>query len=112
MFGGRLRFRGDALREAILRTFEVEASAPDELALAIVAWRAEDGSPAISVNVGWRGDPEGGTAAIRALADHPACYETDLKAMREGYVSVTPLHLDLTHRESMAGLKAALAGMA
>jgi FAD/FMN-containing dehydrogenase len=65
----------------ILRTFEIEASAPDELVLAIVAWRAEDGSPAISVNVGWRGDPEGGAAAIRALADHPACYETDLKAM-------------------------------
>jgi FAD/FMN-containing dehydrogenase len=81
MFGGRLRFRGDALREAILRTFEVDASAPDELVLAIVAWRAEDGSPAISVNVGWRGDPEGGTAAIRALAEHPACYETDLKPM-------------------------------
>jgi FAD/FMN-containing dehydrogenase len=81
MFGGRLRFRGDALRDAILRTFEVEASAPDELVLAMVAWRAEDGSPAISVNVGWRGDPEGGTAAIRALTDHPACYETDLKAM-------------------------------
>jgi FAD/FMN-containing dehydrogenase len=81
MFGGRLRFRGDALRDAILRTFEVEASAPDELVLAMVAWRAEDGSPGISVNVGWRGDPEGGTAAIRALADHPACYETDLKAM-------------------------------
>lgn len=81
MFGGRLRFRGEALRDAILRTFEVEASAPDELVLAMVAWRAEDGSPAISVNVGWRGDPEGGTAAIRALAEHPACYETDLKPM-------------------------------
>jgi FAD/FMN-containing dehydrogenase len=81
MFGGRVRFRGDALRDAILRTFEVEASAPDELVLAIVTFRAEDGSPAVSVNVGWRGDADGGSAAIRALADHPACYETDLKAM-------------------------------
>lgn len=35
-------------------------------------------------------------------------HETDLKAMREGYVSVTPLHLDLTHRPSMAALGAAL----
>ena len=81
MFGGRLRFRGDALRDAILRTFEVEASAPDELVLAIVAWRDEDGSPSISVNVGWRGDPESGMAAVRALATHPACYESDLKPM-------------------------------
>lgn len=81
MFGGRLRFRGAALRDAILRTFEVEASAPDELVLAIVAWRGEDGSPGISVNVGWRGDPEDGAAAVRALATHPACYESDLKAM-------------------------------
>jgi FAD/FMN-containing dehydrogenase len=81
MFGGRLRFRGDGLRDAILRTLEVEASAPDELVLAIVAFPAEDGSPVISVNVGWRGDADSGTTAIRALADDPACYETDLKPM-------------------------------
>lgn len=33
--------------------------------------------------------------------------ETDLKAMRENYISVTPLHLDLTHRGSMAALATA-----
>lgn len=33
--------------------------------------------------------------------------ETDLKAMRESHVSITPLHLDLTHRGSMAALAAA-----
>ena len=38
-------------------------------------------------------------------------HETDLKAMREGYVSVTPLHLDLTHYPSIAGLRAALGGL-
>jgi FAD/FMN-containing dehydrogenase len=81
MFGGRLRFRGNALRDAILRTFEVEASAPDELVMALVAWRDEDGSPAITVNVGWRGHQDGGMAAVRALTTHPACYETDLKPM-------------------------------
>ncbi|MEX6724232.1 5'/3'-nucleotidase SurE [Parapedomonas caeni] len=37
-------------------------------------------------------------------------HETDIKAMREGYVSVTPLHLDLTHRESMAALTAGFEG--
>lgn len=30
--------------------------------------------------------------------------ETDLEAVRAGYVSVTPLHLDHTHRASLAGL--------
>jgi len=34
-------------------------------------------------------------------------HETDLKAMRENYVSITPLHLDLTHRGSMAALATA-----
>jgi FAD/FMN-containing dehydrogenase len=81
MFGGRLRFRGRALRDAILRTFEIEAAAPDQLVLALVARRDEDGSPATSVNVGWRGHPEDGMAAVRALTTHPACYEADLKPM-------------------------------
>ena len=36
-------------------------------------------------------------------------HETDLKAMREGWISVTPLHLDLTHYPSIAPLKDALA---
>lgn len=32
-------------------------------------------------------------------------HRTDLEAVREGYVSVTPLHLDLTHRASIASLR-------
>jgi 5'-nucleotidase len=35
-------------------------------------------------------------------------HRTDLEAIRDRYVSVTPLHLDLTHRETMAALEAAL----
>lgn len=35
-------------------------------------------------------------------------HATDLEAMRDGYVSVTPLHLDMTHRQTMAALKATL----
>ena len=27
-------------------------------------------------------------------------HETDLKAIREDHISVTPLHLDLTHHET------------
>ncbi len=38
-------------------------------------------------------------------------HETDLKAIREHHISVTPLHLDLTHYASIAGLRAALAGL-
>ncbi|WP_419815939.1 5'/3'-nucleotidase SurE [Glacieibacterium sp.] len=38
--------------------------------------------------------------------------ETDLKAIRHGLISVTPLHLDLTHRESLAGLRIALDALA
>ena len=34
-------------------------------------------------------------------------HATDLEAIGEGYVAVTPLHLDLTHRESLAMLDAA-----
>jgi FAD/FMN-containing dehydrogenase len=81
MFGGALRFRGAGIRDVIMRAFEIEATAPDELVLAIVAWRAEDGSPGISVNFAWRGDPDAGAAAVRALTDHPALFESDVKAM-------------------------------
>jgi 5'-nucleotidase len=35
-------------------------------------------------------------------------HDTDLEAVADGYVAVTPLHLDLTHRESMAMLSQAL----
>ena len=39
-------------------------------------------------------------------------HETDLKAIREGFISVSPLHLDLTHYPSLGPVKAALAGLA
>ncbi|HLX35606.1 MAG TPA: FAD-binding oxidoreductase [Candidatus Limnocylindrales bacterium] len=81
MYGGRLRFAGDGLRDAILCVFELDAGAPDELVLAVVGWRAEDGSPRVSVNVGWRGDADAGAAAIGALIRHRALYESDLKTM-------------------------------
>jgi FAD/FMN-containing dehydrogenase len=81
MYGGALRFRGEGIRDVILRVFEIEATAPDELVLAIVAWRGEDGAPGISVNVGWRGDADAGAAALRTLTDHPALFQSDLKAM-------------------------------
>ncbi len=33
-------------------------------------------------------------------------HDTDLEALADGYVSVTPLHLDLTHEASLATLAA------
>ena len=41
--------------------------------------------------------------------DTPA-HATDLEAVQDGYVSVTPLHLDLTHGESLDMLRAAYDG--
>jgi 5'-nucleotidase len=35
-------------------------------------------------------------------------HRTDLEALHDGYVSVTPLHLDLTHRQTLAALQATL----
>ena len=36
-------------------------------------------------------------------------HSTDLEAVADGYVSVTPLHLDLTHDASLERLRARLA---
>ncbi len=41
-----------------------------------------------------------------------AGHETDLKAMHERCISVTPLHLDMTHYQTMASLNAVLAPLA
>lgn len=43
-----------------------------------------------------------------AKQEHPD--GTDLRAMDEGRISVTPLHIDLTHRESLHDLKGVLGG--
>jgi 5'-nucleotidase len=61
-----------------------------------------------------RTDPRGfpyywhGYGKEKAVPEH----ETDLKAMHEACISVTPLHLDMTHRATMASLKTALAPLA
>ncbi|WP_294254158.1 5'/3'-nucleotidase SurE [uncultured Sphingomonas sp.] len=41
---------------------------------------------------------------------HQAAPDTDLDAIEAGFVTVTPLHLDLTHRESMDRLRGAYSG--
>ena len=37
--------------------------------------------------------------------EHTPGHETDLEAIDEGYISVTPLQLDLTHHASLGMLK-------
>ena len=40
---------------------------------------------------------------------HTPAHETDIEAVADGYISVTPLQLDLTHRDSIAALQTAYA---
>ncbi|MET1755516.1 5'/3'-nucleotidase SurE [Novosphingobium sp. RD2P27] len=42
--------------------------------------------------------------------EHTPGHETDLEAIAEGFISVTPLHLDLTHNASLASLASRYAG--
>lgn len=53
-----------------------------------------------------RTDPRGYRYYWFGLApiEHTPGHETDLEAIGDGYVSVTPLHLDLTHEPSLAAL--------
>ena len=48
--------------------------------------------------MGWRGLPDNAPAG------------TDLYAVRHGKISVTPLHIDLTHRPTLHALKGLLGG--
>ena len=56
-----------------------------------------------------RTDPRGFTYYWLAMGRQPHDPEpgTDLEAIDQGYVTVTPLHLDLTHRDSLARVEQA-----
>src|SRR5690606_13109501 len=55
-----------------------------------------------------RGDPYYWLGFAHKLSDPPA--GVDLRAMYEGRISVTPLHVDLTHRETAAALRKHIGG--
>jgi 5'-nucleotidase len=42
--------------------------------------------------------------------EHTPGHQTDLEAVQDGWIAVTPLHLDLTHHQSLEGLAAAYGG--
>ena len=39
--------------------------------------------------------------------EHSPGHDSDLEAIADGFVSVTPMHLDLTHEPSLGALRAA-----
>ncbi len=81
MFGGAVRFRGDGVRDALVRVMELDVDAPDQLVMTMVTYPGEDGSPAGHVNIAWRGDAADGAAVVRSLIEHPACYVSELRSM-------------------------------
>jgi 5'-nucleotidase len=42
--------------------------------------------------------------------EHTSGHDTDLEVVADGYISVTPLHVDLTHGQSLSTLEAAFTG--
>ncbi len=122
MYGGVLRYQGDGVRDVLERMFDLDRSAPDELALQAVATRSADtGDPALAVIVAWRGEPGSGEAVIRTLIDHPARYETDLHAMSclQLQAQNTPMPFGLRNywkghfvRQATPGLAGAIVGAA
>lgn len=72
---------------------------------------ARQGKHKIGDDLVHREDPRGKPyiwIAARRMAEG-GVPETDLKAVDDGYVSVTPLNVDLTHYDSIAGLRTAFA---
>ncbi|WP_417463446.1 5'/3'-nucleotidase SurE [Kordiimonas sp.] len=91
----------------VLMNVNFPAVAPDEVKGIKVT---EQGLRELTgTNIDERVDPRGFTYYWFGLGREVGVpgHETDLKAIRENYISVTPLHLDLTHHEtrrSMLGL--------
>jgi FAD/FMN-containing dehydrogenase len=100
MYSGSLSYAGPAVGEVLALLFELDASAPDQLATqAVVWWSDEDGGPILKVNIDWRGEPDAGDAAIRELREHPALVGTNLRPMTwlEAQARFTPIPFGLRH---------------
>ena len=118
VFGGRLRFRGDGVADALERVFELERAAPDELSLQAVCWRsAETDGAGLTAIVAWRGDAVTGSRALESLRAHPALYEDGLQPLSwlQLQASSTPIPFGMRHywkghfvRETTAALATAI----
>jgi 5'-nucleotidase len=88
------------LAGGIPRNVLVNINFPDVAAGAVKGTRVtRQGVRAFGGHIVERTDPRGGTYYWIAYApgEHDRDEESDITAVRGGYVSVTPLHLDLTH---------------
>lgn len=107
-----LRFGPDIVRAACAAGWPkqvlINVNFPDRAADAVKGIKvSRQGKHKIGDDLVHRNDPRGKPyiwIAARRLADASAA-ETDLKAVGEGYISVTPLNIDLTHDDAMNGLK-------
>jgi 5'-nucleotidase len=65
-----------------------------------------------NMNAERRSDRRGRDYYWMGFSDHPMqpAPETDIAAIAEGRISVTPLHIDLTHRPTLADLKGLIGG--
>lgn len=88
------------LEGGIPKNVLVNINFPDVVAEAVKGVRVtRQGVRAFGGYIDERTDPRGGTYYWIAYApgEHDRDEESDITAVRSGYVSVTPLHLDLTH---------------
>lgn len=88
------------LAGGIPRNVLVNVNFPDVAAAAVKGTKVtRQGVRGFGGHIVERTDPRGGTYYWIAYApgEHERDEESDLTAVRSGYISVTPLHLDLTH---------------
>ncbi len=110
------QFGGDVARRVLAmdlpRNIFVNVNFPDVAAAAVKGVRVtRQGVRGFGGHIVERTDPRGGTYYWIAYApgEHEHDDESDLTSVRSGYVSVTPLHLDLTHEATRRKLAAQFA---
>jgi 5'-nucleotidase len=94
------------------RNVFVNVNFPDVVAASVKGIRVtRQGIRAVGSTIIERMDPRGGTYYWNGYSpgEHEVDEESDLYAVRHGYISVTPLHLDLTHEATRRKLAAQFA---
>ena len=101
----------DLLRVGWPSNVLINVNFPDEPADRVAGIRAcRQGQHEVGDSFEERIDPRGGSyfwVGMARAEEEKGAKGTDLRAINEGYVSVTPLHLDLTHGATMKQLRGA-----
>jgi len=115
-WGTATAFGADVARRVLTmdlpRNVFVNVNFPDVVASSVQGIRVtRQGVRAFGSSIMERIDPRGGAYYWNAYTpgEHEADEEGDVSAIRAGYVSVTPLHLDLTHEATRRKLAAQFA---